>query len=100
MNKCEHCKDVHVKHEIRSPAELKKAIQIVRANLSDKTILESEYWPKGIDKIELEPFNKIKESGPYLDNLQYYFECPMCKQIYKLSCETYHGIGGEWSPVE
>ena len=96
---CEHCKEVQTNYEIRSPNELRKAIRVVRANLKDGTIAQSSYWPEGIMKIENEPFENIKDSGPFDDVMQYYFECPKCSQIYSLSCETYHGSGGEWVPV-
>jgi hypothetical protein len=94
---CKHCEEVQTRYEIRSPNELKKAIRVVRANLKDGTIVKSSYWPEGIIKLENEPFENIKESGSYEDVMQYYFECPKCKQVYSLSCETYHGCGGEWS---
>ena len=100
---CDHCKEVETKYEIRSTNELKKAIRVVRANLKDGTIVESLYWPKGAIKLENKPLSTatemIIESEPYEDVMQYYFECPKCKQIYSLSCETYHGIGGERAPV-
>jgi len=96
---CNQCEDLDLTWEIRSPGELAKAIRVARANLKDGTIVESSYWPKGIIKTENEPFSNIKESGPFEDIIQYYFECPKCCQLYSFSCETYHGSGGEWAPV-
>lgn len=100
MKGCENCKEVYVTSTITSPDSFKKATRVVKSNLEDGTIIESDYWPKGKIKTCYTPFNEVTGEGVYTEDFYiYYFECPKCHQLYKLSCETYHGSGGEWKPV-
>lgn len=94
---CEHCNDVFFEEKIRSPYSLKNAIKYVRSKLLVGTIIESSFYLS--DKVgESTPFDCINEEGPWDDFFVCYFECPKCKVIYQLSCETYHGSGGSWKP--
>jgi hypothetical protein len=87
-------------YNIQSPCELKKAIRVIRANLQDRTIVESSYWPVSEVRTICKAFDEIDESGSYDDVIQYYFECPQCKQIFYFYCETYHGGDGAWKPID
>ncbi len=100
MKDCNHCKDVNQKYDIKSPAELKKAIKVIKDNLNDGTIIGSTYWPADIIHFNQQAFNDLNDDGPWDDVLSYYFECPACKQLFCLSAEIYHGSGGSWSPTE
>ena len=97
---CKHCKEVCQKFKIALPKDLEKAISVVRDNLADGTIIESSFWPENILKTQTEPFSKVDSKGPWDDILIYYFECPECNQLFKLSAETYHGAGGSWQPIK
>ena len=100
MNDCNHCKEVKIESSIGSIAAFEKALRIVRGNLEDGTIVESGYWPKGTLKKCDTPFNQVNGNGPFTEDIYiYYFECPKCIQIFELSCNTYHGSGGEWKPL-
>jgi len=96
---CEKCVDLCLKIEIRFPAELSQAIRLAGANLADGTIVESSYWPEGEIKFSQAPFSEQPEKGPWDDVFQYYFECPACGQLFRLTADTYHGGGGSWKPV-
>ena len=96
---CEQCQDLRQIVEIRSPADLEKAIHVVRDNLQDATITESSYWPASEIQIRIAAFSDVSPRGPWEDVLIYYFQRPACKQMFKLSAETYHGSGGSWEPV-
>jgi hypothetical protein len=97
---CQHCKEVMKAYEISSQTSFSKALCVIRDNLADGTIIESAYWPKGIIKTCHTPFSQVTAEGPYTEDVyEYYFQCPACKQLFHLSCNTYHGNGGEWRPV-
>ena len=101
MNGCNHCKEVIIESSIRSPDQFEQALRIVRANIADGTIAQSNYWPAGVIKVCDTPFEQVNGHGPYSEDIYiYYFECPNCKQIFKLSCNTYHGSGGVWRPLK
>jgi len=94
MNGCENCKDVNIESGIRGPAEFDKALRIVRANLDDGTIVETSRECST-------PLIQVNGAGPYTEDIYlYHFECPKCKLGFKLSCNTYHGSGGEWKPLK
>ena len=97
---CEHCSEVCQTYKIDYPSDLKQAIKVIKDNIADGTIIESNYWPDQNLGMIIEPFAEIKTQGPWDDILIYYFECTQCKQLFKLGAETYHGQGGSWEPVK
>ena len=101
MEECSHCKEVFVTAPIGSSAGFEKALRVVRDNLTDGTIVDSTYWPEGTMRSCSTPFNDVNGAGPYTEDIYiYYFECPECHQIFKLHCNTYHGSGGAWEPLD
>jgi hypothetical protein len=96
---CEHCKEVCQNYRINFPSDLKQAIRVVQDNIADGTIIESGFWPDQYMKTTNTPFSEIQSKGPWDDLLIYYFECLRCKQLFKLSAETYHGSAGSWEPI-
>ncbi len=97
---CSRCHELCITIRIQSPSELTHALRVVRDNLQDGTLVESSYWPNGKLKLSNEPFSAISETGPWPDHIVYYFACAACGQLFKLSAETYHGLGGSWSPCD
>ena len=97
---CDHCREVCQSFKIALPRDLTNAIRVVKDNIADGTILESDYWPSKHIKLDLAPFSAVNEKGPWDDYLEYYFECPRCRQLFRLFAETYHGSEGGWEPVE
>ena len=101
MTGCNHCQEVNLKSPIGGSRQFEKALRAVRANLDDGTIVKSDYWPEGTIKTCDTPFSEVNSLGPYTeDNYIYYFECPKCHQLYELHCNTYHGSGGAWEPLD
>lgn len=101
MMDCNHCQEVNLKSLIGSPKQFEKVLRVIRANLADGIIVESIYWPKGKMKTCNTPFNEVNGLGPYQEDIfLYYFECPKCHQVYELHCNTYHGSGGAWKPLD
>jgi len=92
---CSRCQELGVKVSIRSPAELREAIRVVRANLVDGTL---EQLP-GDQVHPMPPFLSVIEEGPWGDFLLYEFWCRSCGARFTLSVETYHGAGGFWTPA-
>jgi len=91
---CSFCKDLNTEFRIKLPSDLKKAIAVTRDNLADGTI--SDITPGG----DCKPFEELIASGKWDDVLRYHFQCNTCGQLFELSAETYHGLGGWWKPVE
>ena len=101
MEACSHCEEVFLITPISSPKSFEKTLRVVRDNLADGTIVESGFWPKGTLRSCVTPFNEVNGAGPYIEDIyEYYFECPRCNQIFHLHCNTYHGRGGTWKPVD
>lgn len=98
---CGRCHEVCLTQEIRLPGGLSKALAVINANLDDGTIVESDYWPEGTVRCFNDiPFRSLPVEGALPDGLLYYFECPVCGQLFRLSVDIYHGSGGDWRPVE
>ena len=100
MDACSHCKELNLEAEIVSPKDFAKALRIAKANIADGTIQESSYWPPGVIRSCKTPFSQIRTDGAWQEDIfEYYFECTKCHKLYHLSCNTYHGSGGAWRPV-
>jgi hypothetical protein len=99
-NACSKCEELRTTISIGSAAELTNVLKVVRANVEDGTLVEAAYWPQGQIKVSRPSFMSIPVSGPWPDFVEYYFSCTACGQLYRLSVETYHGAGGQWSPWE
>ena len=95
---CKQCIDVCQVYQISLPSDLTKVIRVVQDNITDGTIIESDFWPDHHLKKPTGSFFKIQVEGPWNDVLIYYFECTKCKQHFELNAETYHGSGGSWKP--
>jgi hypothetical protein len=93
---CKRCASLRQRFEIRSPADLAKAIRVARDNVADGTIVEI---PSKSEVVH-EPFAEVAPNGPWEDVVGYGFRCMTCGQLFYLSAETYHGSGGEWRPVK
>lgn len=97
---CNHCKEVCEVFKISLPRDLSKAIRVAKANLADGTIVESKFWPRQYAALTTQSFTNVPDKAPWDDVLEYYFECPSCHQLFRLSAETYHGSGGTWKPFD
>jgi hypothetical protein len=95
MANCQKCKHLNA-ILIRGPEDLKKAIRIAKANVTDQTlsVIESAtgQWSG--------PFSQLHESGGWDDLVHYVLACNACGQRFELSAETYHGAGGKWAPLK
>lgn len=91
MNNCKKCEELNLKVLIRSSGELEKAIRVIKANLEDKTIIQTSNT--SID------FKNINISGPWEDVLNYKFKCTNCGRIFIFGVDTYHCRGGSWRPI-
>jgi hypothetical protein len=92
---CQKCAELRVRYEIVTPAQLTKAIRVVRANLAGTLadITQPAHSPSG-------DFRALPDVGPWPDSVEHYFRCASCDHRFRLSADTYHGIGGEWEPHE
>jgi len=91
---CEHCSDLQISFDIRSPGDLKKAIKVIKANLEDGT-LEEILNGSTIGSEELLSETSNEPSWP--DYFEIHFQCRHCGTRFRLEAETYHGSGGSWS---
>ena len=93
---CEKCLELCDTVQIRSPIELRKALDVIDGNLKDGTIEEVKL-PNSIFKFNVS-FKKMIETNQWPDSISYRFKCSACKQIFLFDVETYHGRGGTWRP--
>lgn len=91
---CQHCQELCVKYIIRTPDQLRKAIRVAKAALSDKTLTEIHT----ADNWNQYSFNECAEKMVWGDIVDYHFACNRCETQFVLGAETYHGSGGYWSP--
>ena len=94
---CDRCHDLCVTYPIRTPGELRNAVEIVYASVHDGTLKEV-----GVARSVLEPgatFSTVATGEVLPDVLNFHFECASCREHFALEAETFHGSGGAWSPV-
>lgn len=95
---CSRCLDLRTTVQIGSATDMTKVLKVVRDNLHDGTLVEAAYWPAGQIKIDRPSLTSIPIDGPWPDYFEHYFSCTTCRQLYRLSAEAFHGMGGTWSP--
>ena len=97
---CSRCSDLMTAAQIKSAADISKALKVIQDNLQDEILVEAAYWPEGQVKVQRPAFASIPADAPWPDYFEYYFSCTACGQLYRLAAETFHGIGGTWAPFE
>jgi hypothetical protein len=98
MTACSRCQDLRTTLQIKNADDMTNVLKVIRDNLGDGTLVEAAYWPDGQVKVDRPNFTSIPTGGPWPDYFEYYFSCATCRQLYRLSVEAFHGIGGTWSP--
>jgi len=94
---CDVCEELDLVWPIRSPRELRKAVRVALDNLGDGTLEEVGNGPSLLEEAP----KLLNPTEPWPDDiLEYRFACTECGATYMLSCETYHGSGGDWAPVD
>lgn len=96
MDNCDRCQSLAKEYSINSAVELKVVARMLCAELAVGTIVEDAYWPEGQIRIAQPPFAQFPIEGPWPDYCEYYFRCTTCSCLFRLSVETYHGMGGTW----
>ena len=98
---CRRCNVLYATKSISIPSDFRKILSVIRANMEDKTIIESDYWPDHLIINDCEtPFDMVTGKGKPLEEVYtYYFECPKCGQLYQLFCSTVQGCKGKWRPL-
>jgi hypothetical protein len=91
---CAKCNDLCVRFPIRSPRELKRAIEIAKQNVDDGTVSEVQV----ADSPSQVRFSQLAAGEPWDDIVRYRFRCNSCRELFSLHAETYHGSGGYWEP--
>ncbi len=92
---CEICSDTLPSAvPITTPAMLWKSVEWIRAEISAGRIMRVPDGAGGTCFEDLEPGNC------WPDYVLHRFHCSGCGDAFELSCETYHGCGGQLGRVE
>ncbi len=89
---CERCDELKRPIPIRVPADLTRAIRLVREAIALGVLVQVPL-PSPFSR----SFEELQPEGPWDDLLDLRFRCTSCGQEFQLGAETYHGSGGEWS---
>jgi hypothetical protein len=100
MSDCEKCSDVKKIIRIKSSQDLKDIIDITRMLVNDGVLIVPDNNCNKNHASSYTPFNNLPNEGPWDDYLKYIFKCIYCGQLFSLSVETFHGVGGMWEPIE
>jgi len=100
MSTCTQCEELRQKVKAQTPRQLSELILDIRNEIAAGVLAEDDFWPRDVIKIETGPFGALPASGGWPDVFVYYFRCTMCKTLFKLSAETYHGSGGSWKVAD
>ena len=98
LNHCSKCADLRVQYRIRHPGDLRQAISVIRAEIEAGVLTEATLSNPEQENWRTE-FSQLLSGAPD-DLVLCYFRCTNCSQLFRLSCETYHGSGGSWAPVD
>jgi hypothetical protein len=84
--------------QIESPHQLTTLLREIKSALAEG-ILE-QFTPAAAAAVALDDLNAVKDTGPWPDYLEAYLRNPKTDVRYKLTVETYHGVGGSWQRLE
>jgi hypothetical protein len=90
---CDLCREIGTTLHVRLPADLSRVIAMAKDATQKGIIVEVDdrsTWQSG-------PFSGVSAEGPWDDIVSHSFRCTACAQFFRLSAETYHGGGGEWT---
>ena len=88
---CAACEEVNLRYAIRTRGELDKTLRVIEGNLADRTL---EPTPRSGG----EPF-ELRPGGAIPDVIDQTYACKTCGRRFRLFVESFHGSGGEWSPL-
>ena len=84
---------------IRSAAELRAFIIKLKESVASGTM--QQYWPADAPFATETKITDINETASWpTDYLEWYFLLTTSKKRYRLSAETYHGVGGNWKRLD
>lgn len=92
INMCEQCDEFDHKISIRTPREYFAVLDDVREMIAERRLL----LVGGNARLD-----DLGPGRPWpVDVVEHTFLCPACGKRFRLSVDTYHGSGGEWTPVD
>jgi hypothetical protein len=97
MAQCDRCRSLPVKLDIDSRETLQQLLTSVHQSLAAGDLLEAAGPFMAQAQTPRKAFASVPIGGPWPDYMEYWFRCAGCGKSYKLSVETFHGAGGEWS---
>jgi hypothetical protein len=99
MNNCSKCQELNIVCSIITPGDLQSILRFTQNKLTIGDLVDTTTAPQRVESLSQSPFSTLAANGPWPDVLQYSFRCTACGQSFRLAVETYHGIGGAWSPL-
>ena len=97
---CSICQELNTNVEIWTSNDLRKILKMVQRYVADGTVsVLHERTPMS------SPFDQINPDGPWLNDLEYLFQCNTCRVEFGLSCRPFRkdqapftGTAGRWAP--
>jgi hypothetical protein len=84
---------------IASATELQRLITLLKKAVASGEM--QQYWPPDADFATATAVLDVDENGAWpADYIEWYFFVPARNESYKLTAETYHGLGGDWTRVK
>lgn len=87
---CTKCDVLCQEVKIRTPGELERAVRIAKSALDAGTVVDVS------SGVMATPMTDLLQQG-WPDIVSADFRCTACGELFHLSCETYHGSGGNWT---
>ena len=97
---CSSCEDMNRERRIRSPKDLREAIQFLQAKIAGGTLKEIPVGSSPFALTKWTSISVVEPNGPWNDIVYYEFCCRSCGTRFCLSAETYHGMGGWLTPLK
>lgn len=93
MSTCENCREFGIDQEVGSPAQLAELVHSLRLSESDGRLML--LGPSG----GVTPWALAAGDGPstvWPDSVAWAFRCPVCRCVFQLTVDSYHG-GAAWT---
>lgn len=95
---CTETSGVPVPCAIRSPADLRRILQILQRAIATGTL--QQLWPEDSRWVSEESVENLLDAGTWPDYVEMHFVESQTGGRYRLTAETYHGSGGWWERLE
>lgn len=93
---CKYCKNICYKQKMKTLQDVENGIGFINSNIIINTIFEIQSTFQKGNK----PFSEFTLKHDLDENVDYYFQCSHCEQLFHLNVTEKNGVMSIWKPTK